>query len=359
MRPRLFAGTFIAAALGIAGTAQAQPGLSTKPDYDLIYKADRIDEDEQRALNQLQHDALAALQSSNFGAAEARLAELMERGRSRSGANFLMGLAKIGLEKWDEAQVYLESAIAEEPKRPEPRTRLGIAYAKLGRIDEAQRQQAALAGLNAECKQTCADAKWIAEGIALLDQVLESEEAAKRVSAAALAAVAPAAASSSKGFDPESYSLVTFTDTNELYDLLTQQGRCPPDKMAEPRQPCALILYRPTDDTINARTANFKPVFKVVNRKSIWAIHDKQLQQVRIEDLYFDNVDVIGEKRTTYISIALVGNAENKDNCDQGLPCLKQLVVEDMFRMYRNMPDSVVKVIWGAGMEDPGTIRIR
>jgi hypothetical protein len=30
-----------------------------------------------------------------------------------------------------------------------------------------------------------------------------------------------------------------------------------------------------------------------------------------------------------------------------------------MFNMYRNMPDSVVKVIWGGGMEDPGTVRVR
>jgi hypothetical protein len=30
-----------------------------------------------------------------------------------------------------------------------------------------------------------------------------------------------------------------------------------------------------------------------------------------------------------------------------------------MFRMYTNMPDSVVQVIWGGGMKDPGTVRIR
>jgi hypothetical protein len=54
-----------------------------------------------------------------------------------------------------------------------------------------------------------------------------------------------------------------------------------------------------------------------------------------------------------------VGNAENNANCAQGKPCLGDLVSEDMFNMYRNMPDSVVKVIWGGGMEDPGTVRVR
>lgn len=357
MRAYLFAGLLVAVALGAGGVAHAQPGLSTQPDYDLIYKSDRVDEDAQRNLNRLQEQALAALQAKDFATAETALAELMQRGRG-DGASFLMGLTKIGLEKWDEAQVFLEAAIVEEPKRPEPRTRLGITYAKLNKTDAARQQRAALAGLDGECKRTCKDATWIAEGLALLDQALQSEEAARRVSAAALAAVA-APAGASKGFDPASYSLVTFDDTDDLYDLLTQEGRCPPRKTVAPRQPCALILYRPTDDKTDVRASNFKPVFKVENRRSIWAIHDKQLQKIRIEDLYFDNVDVIGAARATHISVALVGNAENTANCDKGVPCLKHLVAEDMFRMYGNMPDSVVKVIWGAGMEDVGTTRIR
>jgi len=38
----------------LAGAAYAQPGLSTGPDYDLIYKADRIDDDAHNGLAQLQ-----------------------------------------------------------------------------------------------------------------------------------------------------------------------------------------------------------------------------------------------------------------------------------------------------------------
>jgi len=356
MRAHLFAGMLVAGALGFAGVAHAQPGLSTKPDYDLIDKSDRIDENAQRDLNLLQDRALAALQAKDFATAETAFAELKRRGRTTPGGNFLMGLTKIGLEKWDEAQTFLEAAIIDQPKRPEPKTRLGITYIKLNKPDAARQQRAALAALDVECKRTCKDAAWIIEGLALIDQALESEEAAKRVSAASLAAVA---SPSSKGFDPTAYSLVTFKDNDDLYKLLTQEGRCPPKKTAERRQPCALILYRPTEDMGDARATNFKPVFKVENSKSIWAIHDKQLQKVRIEDLYFDNVDVIGQKRTTQFSVALVGNAENQANCDKGLTCLKHLVAEDMFRMYTNMPDSVVKVIWGAGMEDVGTTRIR
>jgi hypothetical protein len=359
MRAQLFAGMLVAGMLGLAGAAHAQPGLSTKPDYDLIDKSDRIDENAQRDLNLLQDRALAALQAKDFATAETAFTELKRRGRTTVGGNFLMGLTKIGLEKWDEAQVYLEAAVVDQPKRPEPKTRLGITYIKLNKTDAARQQRAALAVLDAECKRTCKDAAWIIEGLALIDQALESEEAAKRVSAVSLAAVAAPPAGAPKGFDPAAYSLVAFKDNDDLYKLLTEEGRCPPKKTAERRQPCALILYRPTEDMGDARATNFKPVFKVENRKSIWAIHDKQLQKVRIEDLYFDNVDVIGQKRTTQFSVALVGNAENQANCDKGLTCLKDLVAEDMFRMYGNMPDSVVKVIWGAGMEDVGTTRIR
>lgn len=359
MGKRAAAALFLAGALAFAGAAHAQPGLSTKPDYDLIYKADRIDENAQRELTTLQQRALAALQARNYTEAETTLGEVLARSRMAPGANFLMGLTKIGLEKWDEARTYLELAVLDEPQRPEPKTRLGITYIKLNDADGARQQREALVTLDAACQHACTDATWIAEGIALIDQAMASEQAAQRISAAALAAVTAPAYDSNKGFEPEKYNLVTFSDTNDLYDLLTKEGRCQINKTAAERQPCALILYRPVDGSVDARAANFKPVFKVVNRKSIWAIHDKKLQKIRIEDLFFDEVDVVGQQRTRYISIAVIGNAENKANCDKGLVCLAQLVSQDMFNMYTNMPPSVVEVIWGTGMKDSGTVRIR
>ena len=359
MRTHGLPGIIIAAGLALASAAYAQEGLSTKPDYDLIYKADRIDENGQRELDALQQRALASLRASDYQDAEATLSEILRRSAIAPGANFLMGLVKIGQEKWTEAQPYLEQAVQDEPKRPEPKTRLGITYIKLNNPDAAKQQRDALLALDAACGKSCADATWIAEGIQLIDQAVASEKAAQAISAAALAAVTAPSYDKDKGFEPEKYNLVTFSDTNDLYDLLTRDGRCPAGKTAAPRQPCALILYRPVDGTVDARAANFKPVFKIVNRKTVWAIHNKQLQKVRIEDLFFDEVDVIGQQKTKYISIAVIGNAENKANCAKGLVCLAQLVTQDMFNMYTNMPDSVVKVIWGGGMEDPGTVRVR
>jgi tetratricopeptide (TPR) repeat protein len=358
MLKRAISGWVLGAGLSLVSAAFAQPGLSTGPDYDLIHKADRIDEGTTADLAKLHREAVAALQAQDFASAEIKLRELLQFKPSTPDANFLMGLAKTGLEKWPEARGFLEIAVEVEPKRPEPKTRLGLIYAKFDRPDAAKEQRDALAALDAECRNTCADATWIADGIKAIDQALASSEAASRLSAAALASVAAAPEGGDKNFDPAKYSLVAFSDPLDLYDLLTQPGRCPPNKMAEPRQPCALILYRPVEDTADTLAANFKPVFKVVSRNAIWTIHDKELQKVKIENLYYDEEQIIGKKNTIYNSVALVGNAENDANCAASKPCLSHLVSQDMFRMYGNMPDRVVTVIWGEGMKDPGVKRL-
>ncbi len=356
----------IAAAVGmsLSGLAHAQAqnplsplkGLWNEPDYDAIYHADLIDDETRRELVALHKRATEALEAKDFAAAETTLHELVNYSPTTTDAHFLLGIARIGLEKWADAKAALEVAVRSEPKRPEPRTRLGLAYLKLGDVEAARRQRSELAELRAACKRACDDVTWIADGLVLLDQELAPLNA---TAPAAPVFSSPSAIAATINFEPETYSLVTFTDTTDLYDLLTRKGRCAPKKLAEPRQPCALILYRPDDGTTGGLAANFKPVFRVDSRASVWAIHDKELQKVRIEDLYFDVEQIIGQKKTAYRSVAIIGNEENRSNCEKGAPCLSQLVAEDMFRMYGAMPDSVVEVIWGAGMKDPGTIRIR
>ncbi len=350
-----------AAAAALAPGALAQPGLSTKPNYDLIYNADRIDEGGQADLNKLHNDAVTALQAKDYAAAEIKLTDLLKRSLTPpADTHFLMGLAKIGLEKWGEAEPFLKAAVAAEPKRPEPKTRLGLAQVMLNQPVAAREQREALIQLDIACNKTCADNTWIGEGIRTLDQALAARSPANQSAKVAASAAAVSGAAPKKDFDPAAYNLTAFNDTSDFYELLTQPGRCPEKTAAEPRQPCALILYRPADGTsTGGLAANFKPVFKVVNRSTIWAIHDKKLQKVKVEDLYFDSDEVIGRKRAEYMSVALVGNAENKASCDAGRPCLANLVSEDMFLMYANMPASVVEVIWGAGMKDVGTVRVR
>lgn len=357
MLKQILAGTMLL--LGMATPALAQEGLSTGPDYDLIYKADRVDEAAEASIAQLRQRAVTALQAKDYATAEVTLRELLQRTPVPADTNFLMGLAKTGLEKWDEARGFMELAVVSEPNRPEPKTRLGLIYAKFNRMEEARRQRQELDSLSIVCGGSCPDSTWINDGLHALDQALSSAEAAGRVSAASLAAVGIDPNSTDKNFDPAKYSLVTFSDTSDLYDLLTQPGRCEPGKTAAPRQPCALILYRPVSEGEGTLAANFKPVFKVVSRNAIWAIHDKELQKVKIDNLYYDEEQIIGKKKAVYSSVALVGNAENDANCAAGKACLGHLVKQNMFGMYNSMPDSVVIVIWGQGMKDPGTTRIR
>jgi len=349
VRFKLLALLAATAGLALSGVAQAQPGLSTKPNYDGVYNADRIDEAAQRELTILHDAATEALAAQDYAAAEAKAGQLVRRNPTTLDANFLMGLAKIGLGKWDEAKTHLQSAVNKEPKRPEPKTRLGLAYIKLNDLDAAKRQRAELANLDAGCKGACSDATWIAEGIAALDHALAAPGASIDAMLAAAVAATPATTSvaSVTGFDPAKYGLVVFGGTENLYDALTRDGRCAPKALAAPREPCALILYRPVVEEPGDRNVNFRPVFRVDSRDAIWATHKGKLQKVKIDDLFTDITDTVMAKRQNYHAVALVGNAENKGNCDAGLPCLNSLGSQNMFQMYASMPDTVVKTIWG------------
>lgn len=337
-------------AMGIAFpvAAHAQPGLSSKPNYDGIYNADRIDENARRQLQTLHDAATEALRTQDFESAETTLALLLKRDPTTQDANFLMGLAKSGLGKWSEARTYLEAAVKSEPKRPEPKARLGLAYAMLDDTYRAQVQRSELAKLAAACNSTCADAKWIEEGIALVDQALASPTAAANATLAAIAGPPPpTSVASVSGFDPAKYSLVAFGGTADLYDALTRDGRCAPKVMAAPREPCALILYQPVEEEPGGRSINFRPVFRVDSRTSIWATHNGRLQKVKAEDLFVDIGDTPTQKGAKFKATALVGNAENASNCAANLPCLNTLGSQDMFKMYQSMPDNVVRTIWG------------
>jgi hypothetical protein len=160
------------------------------------------------------------------------------------------------------------------------------------------------------------------------------------------------------GFDPAKYGMATFGDPTQLYDYLVQPGRCPPKEMAEPKQPCALIFYRP-ETTGQKQAFNFKPVFKVLGPKSIWAMHDGELQRVTAERLYWDAVSIRGVKHK-YVSIAVIGNAENTANCAAARLCLKDMVAENMFMQYQKMPGDVVYELWGGDRpKSHSTERIR
>ncbi len=169
---RLVVSVLLLAAIGATtGIASSQKGLSSGADLDGIDRAMRIEEQKRRELDAPRKAGLEALQAQDFAAAEASFTTLLSKDPTTSDANYLMGLAQIGLKKWPEAKQYLQVAITEEPKRPEPKLRLGIAALMTGDIDTATAQRAELATLSSTCGN-CPDAKKITDGIATLDKVI-------------------------------------------------------------------------------------------------------------------------------------------------------------------------------------------
>lgn len=161
----------LAAVGSVSGVATAQPGLSTGMNTDGIDRNRRIEEDQKRALDKLRKAGLAALQAQDFATAEKSFGSLLEKNPTTSDANYLMGLAKIGLKKWPEAKQYLEVAITEEPKRPEPKARLGVADIMVNDMEGAIAQRIVLADMAEKCNG-CADAKKINDNLAMIDKVL-------------------------------------------------------------------------------------------------------------------------------------------------------------------------------------------
>lgn len=174
---RLFVSMLVLAAVGVgAGVSNAQKGLSTGPNLDGIENARRIEENAMRALDKPRKAGLEALQAQNFTQAETSFTELLSKNPTTSDANYLMGLAKMGLKKWAEARTYLEKAIVAEPKRPEPKARLAVTYIMINEMDAAAKQRADLTALASQCTGGCTDGKRIADNIGIVDKVLASIE---------------------------------------------------------------------------------------------------------------------------------------------------------------------------------------
>jgi TolA-binding protein len=173
---RLAISILVVAAISSAGAAFAQPGLSTGTRLrdGSVAAADnafRVEQERMRNLENLRKAGLGALQEKDFAGAEKQFAKLLSFDPTTSDASYLMGLAQIGLEKWPEAKVSLEAAVKNEPKRPEPKARLGVAHVMLRDINSAADQHDALSALARECNG-CPDQKTINDNLLMLDKVL-------------------------------------------------------------------------------------------------------------------------------------------------------------------------------------------
>lgn len=153
-------------------------------------------------------------------------------------------------------------------------------------------------------------------------------------------------------FELAQFGIAEFEEPQDLYGKLTERGRCPVKVMAPERQPCAFIFYERVSG--EGKQVNFKPVFKVESEETIWVIHDSRLKRVAIPNLYSDEVTLRGQT-AKYRSFGVVGNEENASNCVESRPCLSALVKENMFLMYRSIPDLVVEMLWHGRKLQNGT----
>lgn len=154
------------AAFGFAANAQVPRGLTPQG------------ADQQRLENNTSLSAknyqngVEALQARNFVVAEGIFEDFLLTNPNHADANFMLGVTKMSMEKWEEAKKYLEIAVRKNAKAPDPKSRLGVTLAKLGDVNGAMEQRAALEKMDKDCKGKCRNAQWISNGIAMIDAAL-------------------------------------------------------------------------------------------------------------------------------------------------------------------------------------------
>jgi Tfp pilus assembly protein PilF len=166
--------TLAIAAVAFTGAAHAQRVGHTPPPGE---NATGMSQDRGDSSSRRFEDGVEALQAKNFVIAEGHFEDVLRHNQNNPDANFLMGVTKMSLDKWDDARKYLEIAVKKAPKKPDPKSRLAIAYIRLGDIDGALRQRADLTKMSESCREKCRDAKWIAEGLAMVDAALPAKAA--------------------------------------------------------------------------------------------------------------------------------------------------------------------------------------
>jgi TolA-binding protein len=156
------------AALFVAGAADAQVPRGFTPQG---ADQQRLENNTSLSAKRYQ-DGVDALQARNFVVAEGIFEDFLRGNPNHPDANFMLGVTKMSMEKWEEAKKYLEIAVRKNAKAPDPKSRLGVTLAKLGDLNGAMEQRAALEKMDKDCKGKCRNAQWIANGIAMIDAAL-------------------------------------------------------------------------------------------------------------------------------------------------------------------------------------------
>ncbi len=116
----------------------------------------------------------SALRDENFARAETLFARIVRRfpKSDNAEASFYLGATQMELGKWTEAKTHLEIAASEFPDHPDPKSRLGATYARLGNVASAKAQRAELVKMAQACKGECELSSYITDGIEMIDEAL-------------------------------------------------------------------------------------------------------------------------------------------------------------------------------------------
>ena len=117
-------------------------------------------------------DGVAALKAKAYTEAEEIFGEFLRYNKTNADANFYMGVTKMNLGEWEDAKKTLEIAVKQKPKHPDPKSRLGVTYARLGDVAAANAQRAQLVKMHDACKNTCRLSPYITGGIEMIDEAL-------------------------------------------------------------------------------------------------------------------------------------------------------------------------------------------
>jgi len=152
-----------ASAVPIIHTAPAEPGWS----------GDRVGDPGPVSIPYADA-AFDALEAGDIARAEAAFIKAVRRNPFDPAAHFYLGATRMDLGNSEGARQHLELAAKKMPRHPDPKSRLGVTYAKLGDVMGANAQRAALVKLSDSCNGVCRLAPYIARGIAMIDDALAS-----------------------------------------------------------------------------------------------------------------------------------------------------------------------------------------
>ena len=122
------------------------------------------------------------LKAQNYKQAEKAFDDVLDVAAKDPNTNFMMSLAQIGQQDFNNARKYLRNAVKYDGNNAMARGWLGAVEARQGDAGKAAEQKTALEGLKVKCAGTCAEAAVIDKAIAQIDSAIANPSAPMQLS---------------------------------------------------------------------------------------------------------------------------------------------------------------------------------